>query len=172
MALCAFPRLYGAMSRGGAWLVPRITMALLLVMCCEMVWILALREPTGRFIVSAANTGQTLVRFFYKTPPPWPRGNCFEVSSKPRWVGPVGGFQTTSWRVCNMHAENFSAVVPRLKPQEVQIQRVDGGRCLIIDPRIPREYLLNEPSPACTQVPESQAFLRQYPEHFSKPLGR
>jgi hypothetical protein len=154
-------------------------MALVLVLSCALVWIMAVPETKkARFMVPAANTGQTLVAFIYKTPPPWPRGNCFDVSSKRRWVGPLegfcrwlwrdSGFQTMSWKVCNMHAGNFNAIVRRLKLQEVQIQPVGGPYCIITDPRIPREYLLKEPCRTCFQVPRREELLRQYSEHFSK----
>src|SRR5262245_8597874 len=108
---CRSLRLIRAMRRIGVWHTPRVAMALVLVMSCELVWIVAIFEPTARFMVPAVIGQRTLVGFRHRTPPPWPRGNCFSVSSNARWLGPAPGTRRIGGQVCNMHVENFSEIV-------------------------------------------------------------
>jgi hypothetical protein len=108
---CRLLRLIRAMCRVGAWLSPRAAMVLVLVMSCELVWIMAVPEPTARFMVSASIALHTDRLFFHQAPPPWQHGNCFHVASKGHWFGPVRGFRRMGGKVCIMHAENFSAIV-------------------------------------------------------------
>jgi hypothetical protein len=162
-------RITRAMAQAGVWLSPRVATTLVLVMCCELVWVVAMPEPPPRFTVPAVVQLQTLVLYFPKAPPPWPRGNCFILSSKGRWLGPVRGFGRMEGAVCNMHAENFSAIVGRLNLKAVEIQPVDERSWLITDRRIPREWLLQQPCPTCFREQERRDLLRRFSEHFSTP---
>jgi hypothetical protein len=165
-------RLVRVTRRAGVWLSPRLAMALVLLLSFELAWIMAVPEPTGRFMVPAVLGVRTLVGFSHRTPPPWPRGNCFGMSVKTRWLGPIRGTPKVGGHVLNMHAENFSEVVKRLKLQSVEIQPVAEAACLITDPRIPREWLLEEPCRTCFGGPGSEGPLRHYPDHFRIPLHR
>jgi hypothetical protein len=159
---------------------------LLLAMSCVLARIEPVDAPTGRILVPAAVTVRTLVGPFLQ-PPPQPRGNCFSIAPAapwgvvrvaPRsqlwWVaprGPLGGtgpFGRIEWKVCNMHAENFEAIVQRLGLRTVEVQPYDQGRCLITDPRIPRDWLLERPCPHCFRAAEVEDLLRRYPERFRR----
>lgn len=106
-----------AMLRAGAWLTPRLAMALALVMSLKLVWVGVMPGPTDRVMVPAVITSQTDVGYFDRSPPPWPKGNCFGISVAPRWPGALLGLETTHLSVCNMHAENVSSIVKRLNLQ-------------------------------------------------------
>jgi hypothetical protein len=81
---------------------------------------------------------QTLVGFSHTGPPPWPRGNC--LSLMPR-------------KVANMHAENFKEAVKKFQLETVKILPIGDGHCVIVDERIPKQWLLEKPCRLCT--PES-----------------
>jgi hypothetical protein len=158
-----------AMCRVGGRLFPRVAMVLALVMGCELVWIGLMAALTGRVRVAATIREQTLVLF--NSEPPQPRGNCFSVSPTVLWGGLWVGPRPRLWKVCNMHAENFSAIVQRLQLWKVEVQPLDEGRCLITDPRIPRDWLLDWPCPTCFRDPEAEDLLMRYPERFRPPAG-
>ena len=160
-----------AMCRVAVWLSPRVAMVLVLVMGCQLVWIVLIPGRTDRVMVPAMITRQTLVGFdsIRSKPPPRLRGNCFSVSPKARWSGPLVGSRSTLWQVCNMHAENFSEIVQRLNLQAVEIQLLDEGRCVITDPRISRDWLLEKPCPTCFREPVGEDLLMRYPERFRSP---
>jgi hypothetical protein len=53
-----------------------------------------------------------------------------------------------------MHAENFKEAVKKFQLETVEILPVGDTRCaVIVDERIPKEWLLEKPCPLCT--PES-----------------
>jgi hypothetical protein len=169
---CGLLRSIRVMCRVGVWLTPRVAMALVLVMSCELVWILAIPESTAGLKVPALVRGQTLLGFMHRTPPPWPRGNCFSVSSVARWLGPARGTRRIGGRVGNMHAENFSEIVKQLRLQTIEVEALDDGRCLVTDPRIPRNWLLEKPCPICLREPEAEDLLMRYPERFGTQASR
>jgi hypothetical protein len=100
-----------AMCRTVIWLTPRAAVAAALAMCCWLVWITLMPGPTDRIVVPAAIRSSTQVGFHHNTPPPWPRGNCFDISSNPPWPARMFSSRRAVWKVCNMHAENFSSIV-------------------------------------------------------------
>jgi hypothetical protein len=116
-----------ATRRIGVWLTPRVAMAAVLAMCGWLVWIIIMPGPTDRIVVPAAMSSSTQVGFLHSTPPPWPRGNCFDISSNPPWPAIMFGSQGAVWKVCNMNAENFSSIVRQLNLQEVEIQPLEGS---------------------------------------------
>ena len=65
-----------------------------------------------------------------------------------------------------MHAENFEGIVKRLGLWMVEVQPLGEDRCLITDPRIPREWLLDRPCPHCFRESEAEDLFRRYPERF------
>jgi hypothetical protein len=160
-----------AMCRVGVWLSPRVALVLVLVMGCQLVWIVLTPGRTDRVMVLPTITRQTLVGFdsIRSKPPPRLRGNCFSVSPKARWGGSLVGSRSTPWQVCNMHAENFSEIVQRLKLQAVEVQLLDEGRCIITDPRISRDWLLEKPCPTCFRESACEDILMRYPERFRSP---
>jgi hypothetical protein len=168
---CRLLTLIRAICRAGVWLFPRVAMALVLVTSLELVWVVVMPGRTDRVTVPAVITMQTDVGFMHRAPPPWPRGNCFNISPSPRWLGALLGSRRTDRKVCNMHAENFSAIVGRLKLKAMEVEPVDERSCLITDRRIPREWLLQQPCPTCYHEPERRDLLRRYSEHFSAPLS-
>ena len=105
-----------------------------------------LRVPTQALSV-------TLVGFDPKTPPPWPVGNCFELSPLPL-SRRRGRPDIRGYHVANMHHENFAEVVKRLGLDTVEVE-VRGGCFLVVDPRIPRQWLRERPCPTCTRDPNS-----------------
>jgi hypothetical protein len=159
-----------AMRRAGVWLTPRVSMALVLVMSLELVWVVVMPGRSDRVMVPAAIGLSTQVGYFYRHPPPWPRGNCFRISSVPRWLGALLGPQKTQRWVCNMHAENFSSIVQRLNLRAVEIEPIDQRCCMITDSRIPREWLLEKPCALCFRGPEGEDLMRRHPEHFRTTL--
>ena len=161
-----------SISRAGVWLAPRLAMAIVLVMTFVMAWVLALPESNSRFMVPAVRGRTTLVGFLYRTPPPWPRGNCFGVTKKARWLGPARGTGASEWNVVNMHAENFSAIAARLRLRTVEIQPIGGVSCLITDPRVPREWLLEEPCRSCNLGPAREQIRKRYPQYFRAQYAR
>src|SRR5690242_3428019 len=91
----------------------------------------------ARLRVPAVAGSVTAVGVFHRTPPPWPSGNCFTLSPRPRRAG-RHSFQEP--HVANMHFENFREVVRRLSLKAVEVE-YRGGCLLVVDPRIPRRWL-------------------------------
>jgi hypothetical protein len=52
-----------------------------------------------------------------------------------------------------MHAENFQEAVKKFQLETVEIVRVGDTHCVIVDERIPKQWLLEKPCSLCT--PES-----------------
>ncbi len=169
---CGLLRLIKAIWRIGVWLSPRVAMALVLVMCCELAWIMGNPDAIARSMVPAVLGMRTLVGFLHSTPPPWPRGNCFSIPPKARWLGPMSGTQTIGGHVSNMNAENFEAIVQQRKLQRVEIRAIDDRNCLITDSRIPSDRLLDKHCPHCVRGPYSEVLLMRFPENFRRPSGR
>ena len=87
-----------------------------------------------------------------KTPPPWPAGNCFQLSPLP--LSPWAGRRDAQgYHVANMHYENFEAIARRLGLKAVEVEH-RGGCFLVVDSRIPRGWLLQRPCSTCTPVPD------------------
>ena len=140
----------------------------------------------------------TLVLHRYDTPPPWPHGNCFSLSrlslqqrraleqrqqrerdearaarrssnrsSKRRSPGPPP--ESYELQVLNMHSANFGHIVGELKIDTVEVERVGKQHCLIVDARIPRQWLLEVPCSSCTPA-SLRKDLRspRYADHFRK----
>ncbi len=49
-----------------------------------------------------------------------------------------------------MHAANFGHIVRELRIDTIEVERVGKQHCLIVDARIPRQWLLEVPCPSCT----------------------
>jgi hypothetical protein len=129
---------------------------------------------TDRVMVPATIRMQTIV--FTYSDPPQSRGDCFDVSPTPPERGGWGRprdplWGDPLWKVCNMHAQNFAGIVERLGLRTVEVQPLGEGRCLITDPRIPRDWLLDRPCPTCFREPEAEDLLRRYPERFHPPAA-
>jgi hypothetical protein len=131
----------------------------------------------GRALVPARICARTIV-FSYSNPPQ-PRGDCFSVAPTPLrsewWVGLRDGWglglRSWLWRVANMHAQNFTGIVERLGLRMVEVQPLGEGRCLITDPRIPRDWLLDRPCTTCFSKLEAQDLVKRYPERFRPPAA-
>jgi len=109
--------------------------------------------PPNIKMVPAVYGMTTVVGYFHKTPPPWPKGNCFELSPltiEERTRRRVAGAPAESWFVLNMHTENFEAFVERSGITTVKVERVGKRSCLIVDPRVPNDWLLESPCTTCT----------------------
>ena len=108
-----------------------------------------------RLRVPAVVGQTTLVGHHYDTPPPWPHGNCFSLSrlslqqrrALERSPGPSP--YPYELQVLNMHAANFGHIVRELRIDTIEIERVGKQHCLIVDARIPQEWLLEVPCRAC-----------------------
>ena len=126
-----------------------------------------------RVVVPASAKGKTEVGFDHEGPPPWPRGNCFRVPSMTAAEAKKAQEQKKpgpySWKVANMHAENFEAIVRRLGLRTVEVQQLDGSSCLITDERIPREWLREKPCRLCFRGSVGEELLREHAKHFGPP---
>jgi hypothetical protein len=71
-----------------------------------------------------------------------------------------------------MHAENFSEIVKQLRLQTIEVEALDDGLCLVTDPRIPRDWLLEKPCHMCVREPEAEDLLMRYPERFGTQASR
>lgn len=118
----------------------------------------------SRLYVPVTMRNRTLVGFFSKEPPPWQEGNCFSLSpgTGPFPLLPRG----KQWHVINMHAENFEAIVGKLGLESVEVERVGVSSCLIVDPRIPREWLRQKPCSTCVRRELSEELLTTRPDTF------
>jgi hypothetical protein len=116
-----------------------------------------LRVPTQPLCVTA-------VGFFRRTPPPWPAGNCFELSPLPlsRRAKPM---LAQGYHVANMHYENFEEVVKRLGLKAVEVEYI-GGCFLVVDTRIPRRWRREGPCPTCIPASIRDALLKKHAEKF------
>jgi hypothetical protein len=98
-------------------------------------------------------------------PAPWPHGSSFSVdpywaSLRKRYLPGLSryvGLQwlskyvgpDTQWSVLNMHAENLGELCRQRGFQWVKVEKVgeraDAVLCLVVDKRVPREWLLERP---------------------------
>ncbi len=133
-------------ARKVGWLAILSTMAAVAVLAG-----LLLGRPGSRRMARLSSV--TLMGFSHTTPPPWPEGNHFTVVPVstwflerycPRFLGL--GRPSLGRTVANMHAENFEALSRKLGFQSVQIEELDDRYCLVVDRRIPREWLLTSAS--------------------------
>jgi hypothetical protein len=100
---------------------------------------------------------QQLAGYHYTTPPPWRKGNGFSVLPRWTWLRErylpwlsrhVG--EPDEWWVVNMHAENLHALSRQrgfqwFRVEKVGEERPGGVLCLVVDKRVPREWLLERP---------------------------
>jgi len=70
------------------------------------------------------------------------------------------------WLVVNMHAENFHAVCQKLNLGLIEIEKLDDRFCLVVDRRIPSEWLLATPKTCCPPMAMRQRLWRERPECF------
>ena len=124
------------------------------------------RIPEGARLRVPTQAGSiTLVGYFHRTPPPWPTGNCFALSPHPRRPGQS---DSRGYHVTNMHHENFEEVVKRLRLKMVEVEHI-GGCFLVVDPRIPRRWLLEGPCAMCTPSTVADAALAKHADKFREP---
>jgi hypothetical protein len=120
---------------------------------------------------------------------PWSLGICltFELDPAQLEGRPAGMGDVARWRVFNIHAENFSEITKRLGLKSVQaeiihkglrrqttisnpgqetVQMVDEADCIIIDPRIPKEWLRSAPC-TCYSKADWRHYLATYPDKFN-----
>ena len=96
-------------------------------------------EKAQTLTVPAVVGMHTQVGYVHVGPPPWPRGNCFSLAN---------------YQDANMHEENFEEAVKKFQLETVKILPVGDTRwVVIVDERIPKEWLLEKPCSHCT--PES-----------------
>jgi len=131
---------------------------------------------------------QTMVGYQYRTPAPWPAGNCFSAVPASTWDFYLNQLQNTSWwrkylprvgkrtradrgwLVVNMHAENFHAVCKQLNLKTVETEKLDDRFCLVVDWRIPRKWLLLTPKTCCAPIPMRRQLWRERPECFREDV--
>ena len=119
-------------------------------------------KPAETLMVPVAVVGETRVRYFHETRPPWSVGNCFRLaqeSGKPL-------------AVANMHAENFKAMVEKLNLKSIQILPIEDSHCLIVDARIPKEWLLDKPCSICTRESLRQELDEKHADKFNRGTSR
>ena len=137
-------------------------------------WRVADRPPPGdQPPATTADRPQTLIleaRVWFVTrvdftdrqlgPPPWPKGNCFDLSTDRRRL------DAPAYRVVNIHAENFARVVETLQLDTVEVMLLDGKLCLVTDARIPREWLLEAPCRGCMPTDFCERLREAHPDRF------
>jgi hypothetical protein len=116
----------------------------------------------ARLFVPAVVGMRTAVSHSHETPPPWPRGNCFELSTGARGRPDPA----RELHVINMHAENFQEVVRQLGLTKVEVEVV-GGQLLVVDPRIARRWLREGPCSTCCR--NGDVILPKYADRFGEP---
>jgi hypothetical protein len=134
--------------------------------------------------VMARSGVQKLVGYSHNTPAPWPDGNCFFAVPTTMLGWYSSRFQNTWWGnrflsrfgnhpaldggflVVNMHAENFHAAIQKLKLKTVEIEKLDDRFCLVVDRRIPKEWLLATPKTCCAPMAMRERLWRERPECF------
>jgi hypothetical protein len=93
-------------------------------------------------------TFRTLMLVRYDIPYPWPSGNHFNVLPRWRWLLQRHlpwldrYLPRYGWRVINMHHENYREIARRKGIEWVNVEPVGTGKCLVVDSRIPRRWLL------------------------------
>jgi hypothetical protein len=120
-----------------------------------------------RLYVPARAGMVTTVAHDLTPPPPWRDGNCFTMHPLPR-PRQIGTNIDLGHHVANMHFENFEEIVKRLGLKRVLVE-FDGRFLLVVDSRIPRDWLLEKPCPSCIFAPTRDALLAKYPDKFRKP---
>jgi hypothetical protein len=134
-----------------------------------------------RKMVNVSSNGIVTTRLYRRSsPPPWEDGNqlYFRFEKEPE----VGLWEVINWRVVNMHSENLFRITQELKTESVEmliipvtnyIGRVQklgsperpvlttAADALVIDPRIPRSWFLEEPRNARTE-----GLKNNYPDFF------
>jgi hypothetical protein len=145
---------------------------------------LLLLSTAGSRHVKARAGMQTLVGYQHTGPAPWPDGNCLNMIPASKWSLYLARLQNTSWwgkylsplgnrtgqsegfRVVNMHAENFHAVSQQLNLGLIEIEKLDDRFCLVVDRRIPKEWLLATPKTCCPPMAMRLKLWRERPECF------
>ena len=123
--------LIGVMCRVAVWLSPRVAMVLVLVMGCQLVWIVLIPGPHSDRSHGARPSRDKHWSASTRSDPSHHHGcgATASVSRRARWIaGRSSDPGSTLGEVCNMHAQNFSEIVRRLKLQAVEIQLLDEGR--------------------------------------------
>jgi hypothetical protein len=102
------------------------------------------REAMRRVTVDVSKLSgmSTLMGFHYTNRPPWPDGNYLTFETKTN-VG--SGLPPGAWQVVNMHAENYYELVKRQRLKSLELGLLADHRCFVVDPRVPREWLLTAP---------------------------
>ena len=136
-------------------------------------------------VVPVTNTWTTDMGFLRRSPPPWKEGNFLSF----RFLKPQASGQEeewASWGVVNIDSENFSEITRQQRIDAVEVLVLhtkktpttiqgpdrpkytafdDAGYALLTDPRIPREWLLSEPSRLCDYKIGRQ-LKAAYPKNF------
>lgn len=112
-------------------------------------------------LLAARPLKTTALGFKYNTPPPWPRGNRLSLTADPH---PASSAEW--WLILNMHAENFGELSGRLGWETVEVLPVGPRRCLIVDPRVPSEWLLDGPLDVGLTPNPQDELVTKYPQHF------
>jgi thiol-disulfide isomerase/thioredoxin len=108
---------------------------------------LDLKQPEG---------WSTLVGYFYKSPPPWPEGNCITIGK---------------WGVLNMHTENLRAFRKKFGVDELEVLPVGEGGVIVTDSRVGREWLRSDLCEHCIPVPQRLDWRVRYLKHFQEVPG-
>ena len=105
----------------------------------------------------------TLVGYSTSGNPPWPAGNCLTLSAK---KDVPSNLPPGTWTVRNMTSENFQEFVKHNEIGHLKLAVLNRGQCFIVDPRIPRQWLLTGPCVTCTPLETRTQFRRRYSEFF------
>jgi hypothetical protein len=66
-----------------------------------------------------------------------------------------------------MHAENFQEAVKQFRLETVEILPVGNRNCVIVDERIPKQWLLKKPCSHCTPESLRQELEQSHADRFN-----
>jgi len=108
-------------------------------------------KPSVKLDLKQKRGLSTAVLYRHEGPPPWPHGNCISLGK---------------WHVINMHSENISAFERNFGVHELEVRPVDDAGVVVIDARVPKEWLRVRPCKHCNSLQERLAWRVRYKEHF------
>lgn len=82
---------------------------------------------------------QTLMGVDTSGPPPWPNGNYLSLIFRQNYLG-----------VTNMSAENYERAIQEFNLDNVKVKIIENNYAVVIDPRIPKSWLMGGSLPGMT----------------------
>ncbi len=112
---------------------------------------------------SEIEVGSTMVAQDHRGAPPWPRGNCTTIGNL---TGGMRVLPAGRWTVLNLHNENLNELKKRLGLKSLELVLLKNGECLVVDRRVPREWLLAHPCRCCTRLEHRLSLREKWTTNF------